>query len=73
MVDMSFTDVAVSCEFKLVAHTSDVRGAHVGAIHETDTVHGAESHDKSSVDAPCDGPLLRLGEAVVDVMVVIAG
>jgi hypothetical protein len=68
---LEMTDVAISCEFQLKSHAGDGGGAHVGAIHETDAVHGANSDDQTTINAPDYLPLFLFGEAMVDVFMVL--
>jgi hypothetical protein len=63
--------VAVSREFQFHTHAGNVGGAHVGAIHETDTVHCTNSDDETTIDTPHDLLLFLLGEAMVDVLMVL--
>ena len=55
----------VDIQFKLHAHARNVRCAHVGSVHETDAVHGADGDDKTTIDASHDAPLLLGREAMV--------
>lgn len=62
---MDLPYVFVTDELQLHAHASNVGGTHVGAVHQTDTVHGTNSEDETDVDAADDGALLSRREAMV--------
>lgn len=55
----------IDIQAKLRAHTRNIRCAHVGSVHETDAVHGANGDDKTTIDASHDAPLLVGREAMV--------
>lgn len=65
------TDVAVTCKLEFDAHTGDVGRAHVGTVHQTDAVHGANSDDEATINAPHNGSLLLLREAMADILAVL--
>jgi hypothetical protein len=65
------THIAESCQDKLSAHASNVGGTHVGAIHQTHAVHGANREDKASVNAVNDSTLLGRRKAMANVFLVL--
>jgi hypothetical protein len=42
---------------------SNVGGTQIGAVHQTDTVHGAEGEHQAAINAVHDAALLLVGEA----------
>jgi hypothetical protein len=61
--------VVQSLETELDVHAGDSGGAHVGAVHQTDAVHGAANQNQTAVGPADDCLLLGEGEAVVDIVI----
>jgi hypothetical protein len=51
---------------------SNVGGAQIGSVHQTDAVHGAEGENEAAINAVHDAPLLLVGEAA-DARVLVVG
>lgn len=58
------THVAVTSEHELLVHAGNDDGAHVGAVHQTDAVHGANGDDQADVNAADNGLLLCRSKSV---------
>src|SRR6478752_7630276 len=61
------THVSEASELKLSTHTGNVGSTHVGSIHKRDTVHGADSHNQTTINALDNAALLLFGEAMVGI------
>lgn len=65
------TYIAEAGQRQLDAHASNVGGAHIGAVHQTHAVHGANRDDEASVNAADDAALLGGREAMANVLLVL--